>query len=153
MSIYNKGGGVLIVRSDLIGTTPSRCLTPLALRCCPSLGAARRRSAARIQDFELARRRLCPFGSRSPVHSTPKIKGLSSFIFIFFTTLFPPFKKNKKQKTNSSHLASISWACLGKATWKTWWPMAAVRIAPLLGTRTPNMSGQRTPAAPLTIWR
>lgn len=109
MSIYNKGGGVLIVRSDLIGTTPSRCLTPLALRCCPSLGAARRRSAARIQDFELARRRLCPFGSRSPVHSTPKIKGLSSFIFVFLQPYSLPFKnKKQKQKTNSSHLASIS---------------------------------------------
>lgn len=40
------------------------------------------------------------------------------------------------------NISSFSWIWLGKATWITWWPMAPVRIAPLLGIRTPNTFGQ-----------
>lgn len=57
------------------------------------------------------------------------------------------------QSCRHFYIASISWTCLGKATWRTWWPMAAVRIAPLLGIRTPNMFGQHMPGVLSTISR
>lgn len=48
----------------------------------------------------------------------------------------------------SSSLELISQTCPGKATWITWWVMAAARTQPLLVIRTPNTSGHLMPAVP-----